>query len=133
MGAGRGGGAAEAEFVWSGCVVWWLCSSAGGDVGLGGVQVGQNSGIMCPWGHVVGGCGRSCGIGTCVAVCRGCLGVLSSSRVSVSARFVVCGSVMAVGGAGVGLFVDVVVVVVVVSRFLKACVFVAVGGVVLLS
>ena len=134
VGAGHGGEAAGAVFVMSGCVVWWLCSSAGGDVGLGGVQVGQNSGIMCPWGQVVGGWGRSCVSGkSCVVLCRGFLCALSSSRVTEGARFVVRGIEMAVGVAGVGLFVGVVVVVVVVGRFLKACVFVAVGGVVLLS
>ena len=118
----------------AGCVAWWCGSSAGGDVGLGGVQVGQKSGIMCPWGHVVGGWGLSCGVGTyCVVVGRGFLGVLSSSRVSECARFVVRGRVMSVGGDGFGLFVVVVVVVVEVSRFLKACVSVAVGGVILLS
>ena len=100
-GVGHGGGVGWSGVdCRSGCVALWLGSSAGdvwvvgvgpvvavsafgGDVGLGGVQVGQKRGSMCPCGHVVGGLGRPCGMGSsCVVVCRGVLGGLPSSRVA---------------------------------------------------
>ena len=71
----------------AGCA--WCIGEFGGEVGLGGVQVGQNNGRMCPCGQVVGG-GLVGAVATSAVGCRrGTLCGVESSVVVLRVRFVV--------------------------------------------
>ena len=71
----------------AGCA--WCIGEFGGEVGLGGVQVGQNNGRMCPCGQVVGGGLVGAVAASAVGCRRGTLCGVGSSVVVLRDRFVV--------------------------------------------